>query len=226
MRRCTFLVLPSVILIGLCIMHGCYSTEDGNEDAVQTDSGESDVDADTDTDTDSDIDSDTDSDTDADTDTDSDTDADTDADTDTDADIDALDCSGGRFDKSTNFCWQHPRAPGYSWGTHSWPEAKEYCANLDLGGHTDWYLPAIEDFEELLGGCDGDLHSSGRVGCNTCAESETCDALFGWLYEELWSSSAYAGQGDYSWIANLSTGFLDGGIDHHHYHVRCVRVVK
>lgn len=30
-----------------------------------------------------------------------------------------------------------------------WPEAVAYCADLELGGHSDWRLPTLEELENL-----------------------------------------------------------------------------
>lgn len=196
---------------------------------VGPDSGDADadtdVDADSDSDTDMDVDTDTDTDTETDTEsesetsteTETETDTETDTDTDTvDTDTDPYNCDGGRLDPATNLCWQYPSPSGL----YNRQTAVDYCAGLNLGGHTDWHLPVRDNFVELLGDCDSSV-TGGWVGyCDSCADSTTCSTLFGVDVEYYWSSSITGGEG---WYAYFQNGRLNFETLVTTYHVRCVR---
>jgi hypothetical protein len=146
-------------------------------------------------------------------------DADTDADTDTDTETDELNCEGGRLDPSTNLCWQHPKAGGF----YTWYQAKSYCYELDLAGHSDWILPSRDDFIDLLGGCDSDVMSGIWGNCNSCAESEACGAMFGSDTDRHWSSSPSTQFDSCAWYVNFDNGYVDDGDVDSGRGVRCVR---
>jgi hypothetical protein len=163
---------------------------------------------------------DADTDTDSDTDTDADTDTDTDTDVDTDSGSDPYECAGGRFDPSSGLCWQHPMASG----TYHWQEAMDYCDNLDLAGHSDWYLPARQDLVDLLGGCDYWVTSGGSGTCNTCASSSTCSALLDVDTECYWSSSHLVVDWDEAWYAIFDDGTVGYTFKTASRFIRCVRI--
>ncbi|MDD5308553.1 MAG: DUF1566 domain-containing protein [Deltaproteobacteria bacterium] len=152
------------------------------------------------------------------TDTGSDSDGDTDADTDTDTgtDTDSLDCDGGRYDSATGLCWQNR-----SIGSYEWQEAIDYCDGLDLGGHTDWYLPSRDDFIELLGGCQSEVIGGGTGYCDTCAASATCSALFDMDVDWYWSSSSV--NASYAWFVNFNFGSVRYYYKTENTYARCVR---
>jgi hypothetical protein len=160
-------------------------------------------------------DSDTDSDTDSDSDSDSDTDSDTD--TDTDTDTDALDCAGGRYDAVSGLCWQHPKDSG----APNWQDSMDLCDGLDLAGHVDWYLPTRDEFVDLLGGCDDEVTSGGSGYCNTCAESDRCNALFGPDTGFYWSSTEV--DEIEAWFVDFETGEVGDPSKTSLLFVRCVR---
>ena len=144
---------------------------------------------------------------------------DSDSDSDSDSDVDADDCEGGKYDESNGLCWQDPRADG----VYKWQEARDYCDDLDLAGHTAWYLPTWNDFTKLLGGCDSDVMSGEWGYCNSCEENETCSALFGsdsdW--DTLWSSSPE--DSDHAWAVSLEKGYVSFYDVSDYIRVRCVR---
>jgi uncharacterized protein (TIGR03382 family) len=49
------------------------------------------------------------------------------------------------LDEATQLVWL------YDWGMHggSWQSNSDWAAALDLGGHTDWALPRIDQFQDL-----------------------------------------------------------------------------
>jgi hypothetical protein len=165
-------------------------------------------------------DSGTDADTDADTDTDTDADTDGDSDADTDSGSDPYECAGGRFDPSSGLCWQHPMASG----TYHWQEAVDYCDGLDLAGHSDWYLPDRPDFIELLGGCDeGALNWTAGI-CDSCANSQTCAALFASDTGFYWTSSHFQINWNDSWAFDFESGHVTHVLTFGNLDCRCVRV--
>ena len=91
-----------------------------------------------------------------------------------------------------------------------WPAAVEYCDNLELGGHSDWRLPTMDELEALH---DPDAEQ----GIRSPFSIETCC---------LWSGESLAGReaddGDtiagqpqmYHW------GFMfDGGLEYYAVHI-------
>jgi uncharacterized protein DUF1566 len=136
-----------------------------------------------------------------------------------------LDCDGGRFDENTGICWQHPK---YS-ERLDWDSAIEYCDSLELGGHTDWFLPSIRDIMNLLGQCDSGV-LAGRTGyCEGCdlwnwPVSATCSALFGPEDKFFWSSSTAEDDSTSAWNAHFLNGFIKEGEKKNSTFVRCVRI--
>lgn len=87
----------------------------------------------------------------------------------------------------------------------NWNGAVYYCANLDLNGYTDWYLPSKDELNKLY-----ELHSLG---------------LGDFANEHYWSSTEY--NNGFAWRQNFD-GWghqsADDKILHYAYHVRAVRV--
>jgi hypothetical protein len=168
-----------------------------------------------------------DDDTGTDADTDSDTDADTDSDTDSDTDTE-LDCDGGRLDPNTGLCWQDP-VPDCGDCDAYYLYGIEYCDGLELAGHDDWFLPGLEDFMDLLGGCD-DPDEWGEIDyCNPCEDSPACNAAFPGDQRWYWTSTEADVTGEFAWMVKFESGQLgisDGsGMNPPStpMHVRCVR---
>ena len=129
-------------------------------------------------------------------------------------------CDGGRYDEATWLCWQHPKADG----TFTWQEAIDYCDELDLAGHTDWYLPSNDELIDLLGGCDSGVTNNGHGNCNTCADSMKCSALFGADTDWYWSSPSlfHGGTGD-ELVFGFDGGFVGADNTGNESRARCVR---
>jgi hypothetical protein len=221
-----FAILLVVVLATALGTWGCGDDDDGTAA----------TDADTDSDTDADTDADSDGYTDADTDTDTDTDTDSNGDTDTDTDTwpAMTDCDGGKLDTSTNLCWQNPPSASLM----LWSDAISYCDNLDLGGHTDWRLPNIEELISLIRGCvngtaTGDLSPSicemtpaGCVETPPCADTSNClNCSYlsgpGETWSWYWSSSPYSSDG--AWLVAFDHGCVGIISVDYDYDVRCVR---
>jgi hypothetical protein len=170
--------------------------------------------------------------------TDADTDADSDADTDADTGTDSgNDCTGDGvwYDESSGLCWQDPPAAD----TLNWSAAVSYCDNLDLGGHSDWRLPNIEESISLVRGCwygvaTGDLSLSacsmtppGCAATDSCnGKSDSCvfcssesgpgedgcywDPTLSGTCSRYWSSSSWAFDTGYAWEMFFKYGSVYG----------------
>jgi Protein of unknown function (DUF1566) len=94
-------------------------------------------------------------------------------------------CAGGLFDTETLLCWQNP--PRNSGSTLS--VASKYCETLKSAGHTNWYLPTIEELRSLLRGCPAtEPEGLCRISNNSPWENHdkechTCMALEGPSFE-------------------------------------------
>jgi len=146
-----------LVVVGLAVW--CGGGSNGN-----------DIDSGPDTDTDTDADDDSDTDTDAATDTASTTETDTYA--------DMQECAGGegKYDPTSDLCWQDP--PAY--GELYWQSAIDHCDSLVLGGYDDWRLPSISELRSLIRGCavtetGGDCGvTDDCLGLWDCIESDYC----------------------------------------------------
>jgi hypothetical protein len=135
-------------------------------------------------------------------------------------------CDGGRFDPATGLCWQDQTDSSQ----YSQQGAADYCASLDLAGHDDWRLPTVEEFMEMLGGCDVDLIGGTGGNCAACTASSTCSALFlsnenqgpGWM--TFWTSSPCAFSANCGWWVDWGGGWFNWGDPMGgSYSARCVR---
>jgi hypothetical protein len=145
-----------------------------------------------------------------------------DEDTSSDTGGESLDCAGGRYQPSADLCWQQPRA----YGTFDWQDAIDYCEDLELEGHSDWFLPAIQDIVGLLEGCDNDVLAGESGYCTPCYQSESCgDVLRPYTGGKFWSSSL--GEvfpwGENAWFVDFNAGRVLGDDIDHEYYARCVR---
>ena len=85
-------------------------------------------------------------------------------------------------DSATGLIWQK------TMGTDCWDEwddAKEYCQNLNWGGHDNWRLPTISELRSLIRGCDATatggscgVTDSCLDGCD-CYDSDLCGCTEG-----------------------------------------------
>ena len=55
---------------------------------------------------------------------------------------------------------------------YTWTAANTYCQDLELGGHSDWVLPSLEELESLVICADeaGNLYPPGPTWSNICCE--------------------------------------------------------
>jgi len=57
--------------------------------------------------------------------------------------------NGTVMDKSTGLMWA-AKDNGYD---ITWYDAKKYCKNSRLGGHTDWRMPTLDELESIYDAC-------------------------------------------------------------------------
>ena len=145
------------------------------------------------------------------------------------------------YDSSSGLTWQNPPAGEEM----NWDDAKKYCDNLDLSGHTDWRLPTIDELRSLVRGCpateaggscniqDGGCLayscrddscydtgcSSGEGPADGCFWPGDLEGKCSWY----WSSSAVADVDYLAWDVNFSLGGVSNGLVGNDLHVRCVR---
>ncbi len=114
---------------------------------------------------------------------------------------------------------------------YHWEEAKTFCADLYLGGYTDWHLPTKEELKSLVVCTNGTATpladypghpNSCPDGNNTSYERPTINAQFscqtGSYY---WSSNVY--DEDEAWIVFFYYGNSGGHLRENSSFVRCVR---
>ena len=143
-------------------------------------------------------------------------------------------------DPTSGLTWQNP----LTMNTMIWLTAKQYCADLNLGGYTDWHLPTIDELRTLIRGCPStELGGSCNVKegvclAASCKEDASCfgcsymdgpgedgcywpDKMEG-LCMRYWSSSLVEESDDWGWRVDFVSGSVDffGG---YLPNVRCVR---
>jgi hypothetical protein len=91
----------------------------------------------------------------------------------------------------------------------NWSQAKSYCANLQLGGYSNWRLPNIYELATIYNpppadGLDVSGHVKGKIHYNIC--------VAWWV----WSSSAGEGPGEMEYfnftMGVKSSGYVASGI--------------
>jgi hypothetical protein len=91
----------------------------------------------------------------------------------------------------------------------SWESALAHCEGLDLGGHTDWRLPAVKELQSIV--------DYGRY-------SPSIDALvFPEAISDCWSSSTHAYSTRQAWDVDFSYGHVGKDDKSDANSVRCVR---
>jgi hypothetical protein len=94
----------------------------------------------------------------------------------------------------------------------TWQQATEYCAALDLGGHTDWYLPAVNELTSLV-----------NIGIPSPSPKINTTFFTQCRASRYWSSSTYASSLDYGWYVRFEEGSVDATTKANTLYVRCTR---
>jgi hypothetical protein len=108
-------------------------------------------------------------------------------------------------DSATGLVWAQK-----SLGEMNWAKAKDACANLRVGGHSDWRLPTIR---ELLTLVDYERH-------DPCIDTDffECKSTYYWT-----STPAHSNPADSAWIVYFGNGGALWDDQDNGYRVRAVR---
>jgi hypothetical protein len=92
----------------------------------------------------------------------------------------------------------------------AWADAKTYCANLTLGGSSEWRLPTRIELESIVD------YSKFNPALNTTAFPSTPSEFF-------WSSSPGADRTSNAWVVHFNDGSSGSYDTPFTNRVRCVR---
>ena len=111
----------------------------------------------------------------------------------------------------------------------TWDEAKQYCKNLDEGGHNDWRLPNIDELRTLIKAPEtisgGKCQISEKAG-KLASEDHTNDCICRSKLDDtgqFWSSSVLSGDSDFAWDVSFNLGFVYHSRKNAARSIRCVR---
>lgn len=90
--------------------------------------------------------------------------------------------------------------------------AINYCATLNFGGKTDWYLPSQKELMQAY--IDGMNNKAGTTLANAASFTTT---------NYFWSSSELSAGATYGWRVNLDYSYTDNAAKGNSNPVRCVR---
>jgi len=104
-----------------------------------------------------------------------------------------------------------------------------YCANLSLGGYSDWRLPTVDELDKIVTDCGGEptknksnwLELWDKNGANKFYQS--CYKSKGFSSSDYWSSTTRASNTSRAWNVVFSNGGTYDGNKYGSYYVRCVR---
>ena len=114
----------------------------------------------------------------------------------------------------------------------SWYEAKQYCENLNEGGHNDWRLPNIDELRTLIKVKAPETISGGKCQISEKAGklanedlTEDCRHLTSKLGDTdwFWSSSVRSDDSDRAWLVDFGDGEVYDNYKDNSKSVRCVR---
>ncbi len=75
-------------------------------------------------------------------------------------------CDGTVLDPATGQHWKRESGPSMTWQV-----ASDYCKGLQLGGYTDWRLPAVEELRALIIGCPATQVGGACPAGNSCTSA-------------------------------------------------------
>ena len=93
--------------------------------------------------------------------------------------------------------------------TMGWPEAIEYCENLELGGYDDWRLPNINELKTII---DRSRYNPAIISAFEHTSSN-----------RYWSSTTNEGDHEGAWGVYFYYGYVNGNYKGNDRYVRCVR---
>jgi hypothetical protein len=110
-------------------------------------------------------------------------------------------------DSTTGLIWQDDSAAKDT--KMNWENAQHYCSELNLGGYSDWRLPAIKELQSIV---DISRYEPAiKKGFSHVAS------------DGYWSSSTYVSDTEYAWIVNFKDGDTYYSTKTNERYVRCVR---
>jgi Protein of unknown function (DUF1566) len=109
-------------------------------------------------------------------------------------------------DLSTRLTWQRLIPSDKS----SFTVAGQYCADLNLGGHDDWRLPSMQEFQTIVD--EGRSHPA--IDLTMFPDTPV---------EGFWSGTAWAGTSLLAWHVDFDRGSAAYDTATMSYRVRCVR---
>ena len=135
-------------------------------------------------------------------------------------------------DSSTGLVWSDRSS-----STMKWSSAKQYCANLNEDGYSDWRLPTISELKTTIKNCQSggsscgvsDSCLSGECWSDNCycAYKENNGGYYSKLSDDdnvyLWSSSTQSGNTNSAWRVVFSKGLVGNDGKSYDGYVRCVR---
>ena len=120
-------------------------------------------------------------------------------------------------DNATGLMWQKATAPGIGSGEYpdryTWDQANAYCADLSLGGYTDWRLPDVNELQALV------EYSRYNPSINTTYFPNTRAFRY-------WSSTIFSIDTNGAWYVSFHYGYTRNCIKGSHYYVRAVHSGK
>ncbi|HOW51369.1 MAG TPA: DUF1566 domain-containing protein [bacterium] len=144
------------------------------------------------------------------------------------------------YDSTSGLTWQNSTMT-----TTNKSGATTFCADLSLGGYSDWRLPTISELRSLVrscteitrgGACEVYDSCSAYTGCWVESDCGSCatgsgpsDTGMYWDADLLdtgsgfWSATVLSDSTAYSWQVNFTTGTLTYGDNATSLSVRCVR---
>lgn len=156
----------------------------------------------------------------------------------TDPDVYAIDKNVAVDSKNGFLMWQRSSGKDLTW-----ENAKSYCSNLSLDGHSDWRMPTISELKTLIAGC--------QSGTDACKVSDSCYSSSCWsndcsckinegpgengfywyrgVWEAdgqdnfFWSSSEQSDIAGNRWGILFGSGYVYYSYEYYKRYVRCVR---